>query len=492
MRDINQLLEEMGRADADLEKEENDLTELEKYRIYKRTMEKIGEIDELDISEERENTEKEHFWKRVSKPAVAVAAAAVVCMVSVTAYAAFGLDDNIKHFFHIQDKQIEREIEQMVSQVDIKSESNGVTVATSQIIGDKTRFYTVLSATGLPDVPYELEFENTELTVSGANGETYDYTMQEPSMGIVAENKTKFGLLVSGINKDGEDIDVNGKNISLQLSNIGYYENDKKFVTLVKGEWKLNWVFYTQADNEKIDVNKEIQLMDSEGIWKDIVVSPISLTAHFTVTKQGKTHFSYKEWEKYEDSNRITIELTDGSRIDSRFADDVNESWGTSDKPGYKSIGFDKIVESDKIASITFGRQTVTLQESQNKFTRNTITAKAAKCSISFPEEISEMISVEEKSNVKNVDFNCKESYSIFWAQKKQTKMPFFTIHRLNGVFSEADLEGKNPMMTYIGYHGGDTYTIEYGEIQDEAQQKEFADILNTYISNILPFFEYA
>ena len=62
----------------------------------------------------------------------------------------------------------------------------------------------------------------------------------------------------------------------------------------------------------------------------------------------------------------------------------------------------------------------------------------------------------------------------------------------VNGVFSEADLEGKNPMMTYIGYHGGDTYTIEYGEIQDEAQQKEFADILNTYISNILPFFEYA
>ena len=38
MRDINQLLEEMGRADADLEKEEKDLTELEKYRIYKRKL----------------------------------------------------------------------------------------------------------------------------------------------------------------------------------------------------------------------------------------------------------------------------------------------------------------------------------------------------------------------------------------------------------------------------------------------------------------------
>lgn len=46
-------------------------------------------------------------------------------------------------------------------------------------------------------------------------------------------------------------------------------------------------------------------------------------------------------------------------------------------------------------------------------------------------------------------------------------------------------------MMVYIGYRGGYTYTIEYGELQEEAQDKEFADIMNKYISNILPYFEY-
>ena len=40
--------------------------------------------------------------------------------------------------------------------------------------------------------------------------------------------------------------------------------------------------------------------------------------------------------------------------------------------------------------------------------------------------------------------------------------------------------------------HNGETYTIQYGEFQDEKQDKEFADIMNQYISNILPFFEYA
>ena len=44
--------------------------------------------------------------------------------------------------------------------------------------------------------------------------------------------------------------------------------------------------------------------------------------------------------------------------------------------------------------------------------------------------------------------------------------------------------------MIYVDSRGGYTYTIEYGEIQDEKQAKEFTDILNTYISNVLPYFE--
>ena len=69
--------------------------------------------------------------------------------------------------------------------------------------------------------------------------------------------------------------------------------------------------------------------------------------------------------------------------------------------------------------------------------------------------------------------------------------MPLFTIHRLKGSFSRSKMEDLNPMMTYIGSHNGYTYTIDYGECQTEAQIREFADMMNKYISNILPFFEY-
>ncbi len=78
----------------------------------------------------------------------------------------------------------------------------------------------------------------------------------------------------------------------------------------------------------------------------------------------------------------------------------------------------------------------------------------------------------------------------MFMAKKNGVKMPFFTIHKIKGEYSPEQVEKKNDTMTYIDSRDGDTYTIEYGEIMDEKQAKEFKDILNTYISNVLPYFE--
>lgn len=54
-------------------------------------------------------------------------------------------------------------------------------------------------------------------------------------------------------------------------------------------------------------------------------------------------------------------------------------------------------------------------------------------------------------NDIKNIDENGNENYTIFWAEKNQTKMPFFTIHRLNKLYTKNTLEKKNPMMIYIG-----------------------------------------
>lgn len=57
----------------------------------------------------------------------------------------------------------------------------------------------------------------------------------------------------------------------------------------------------------------------------------------------------------FEETERLTIQFLDGTRVDSRFADDVSMAWGTKDELGFKSIGFEKIVDTSQIESITFG-----------------------------------------------------------------------------------------------------------------------------------------
>ena len=71
------------------------------------------------------------------------------------------------------------------------------------------------------------------------------------------------------------------------------------------------------------------------------------------------------EWNKYEKSDRLMIQFTDGSRIDSRYEDIVTESWGSEKTEGYKRIGFHQIVDTKTIASVTFGGRTITLHQSK-------------------------------------------------------------------------------------------------------------------------------
>ena len=108
-----------------------------------------------------------------------------------------------------------------------------------------------------------------------------------------------------------------------------------------------------------------------------------------------------------------------------------------------------------------------------------------------LPESVASIVTLKEQKDAKNIDFGCSESTVTFVGRRGGARMPLFTIHRLKGSFSRSEMEDLNPMMTYIDFHNGYTYTIDYGECQTEAQLREFSDIMNRYITNILPFFEY-
>lgn len=482
MKNLDEILNELGKE------QKSDLTSLEKRRIYTNTMDKIHK----EIKSGSPEQKKKHHWKKTTKILAAAAATfCVVCTLSITAVAAFGLDNNIRNYFHVQDKTSEKQIHNLVTEENAASTSHGVTLSLSQVIGDKTRFLAVVKASGLPnEVNNTLEFENSNIAVSGTNPKLLGSTL-DTKMGGIEKNKTTFSILASNLNEQGEPIDINGKEITLTLSNLGYKNNNGKFVSLVKGKWKLNWELHTKAHERVIPVNKSISVMDSQATWEDISITPLSLTVHFKVTKQGKEHFSETEWNTYEKSNRVIIDFTDGSCIDSRFVDDLDDEWQGTSGTSYKTIGFNKFIQEKDIASVTFGSKKWDITKLKNPVNRVCITSKAANCSIALPSTIQSMISTKEYYNKKNTDFNCKENYTIFWATKNNVKMPLFTIHKLNTSLSSKELEKMNPMMTFIDIHNNCTYALEYGEIQSEEQMKEFADIMNHDIANILPFFEF-
>ena len=485
MRDLENMLQGLGEENKKAEQEGSEMTELEKKRILAKTMEKI---EQEKVSENVQK--KTNRWKMAGKVAAAALAVVLVGTAGTKAAAALGLDSSIRNFFGIQTQEETKNAEKLISTPQATAADNGTTISTSQVIGDHTRLYAVLKAKNLPDVPGELEFQDVSLSVKGDKGETYDYTFAEPKISGVDGDTTTFTLLVSGINKDGNDVDINGKNIEMTLKNAGYKNAKGKFVTVKKGSWNLNWTFHTEADVTTKEVNKNISLLDAKATWKDIRISPLSVTVDFQITKSGKAHMSFEEWNKLEKTQRVVVQFADGTREDSRFCDDVNEEWGDEKTSGYRRIGFRKVIEPKDIVSVTFGGQTVVLNPNVKLEQRTKLRSKAANCTVALPQNVAKLITVKEKKNVKNADFKKKESYAMFMAKKNGVKMPFFTIHKIKGEYSPEQVEKKNDMMTYVDSRDGFTYTIEYGEIQDEKQAKEFTDILNTYISNVLPYFE--
>lgn len=479
MRDIDEMLNELSENESN--PDQTELSQIEKKRIYQMTMKKIGE--------EKAASKKQRLKAGVTKAATVAMIVAGLGITGTKVGAMFGLDNSIKQFFGIKNNE-EQRAQTMVTTSNAKSSDQGVTLNISQTIGDTSRFYVVFTAKNVPKTTKELGFKERKLQVGGKNG--YSYTMDGPKQATVNGKTIKYTLLVSGINKNGESINVNGKTVQLKLKDLGYRNQKGKFVTVVKGNWKLKWKFTTKAKTKKIAVNKNMKVMDSKCQWKDIEITPLSLTVHSFVTKQGKEHFSEAEWQKYEKSQRVTVTFTDGSKIDSRFLDDVNESWGDKKHLGFKTLGFKNMVNIKDVASVTYGNQTVKLRKIKNNAKREKRASKAMKCYITLPKNLSRITKMQVKKNVWNQDIKKKETYAIFTSKKHGVKMTIFSIHRIKGMIAEDELNKKIPTMDYIGCYEGYTYGIQHGEIQNKDQKREFANIFNKDMKNLIFYFEYA
>lgn len=481
MRDLDKMLEWLeGNEDYILSNQE-DLTELEKRRILNMTMSKIRTFEgEKGMKERRKEHKKK--MRSVSKNGIKVAVGiGAVLLVGTGAYAAFRLNPDIRNAFRIYEKEQREVAKDLIDTPMVSDKVGDVKITVSQVIGDNNGFYAVMQAKGIPETANVWSFKDSDVKIKGIS-QKQSIGWTDVTQGAVEDGVTNFTVKV-------KSKDVNGKNISLSLKNLGYENENGKFVTKVKGQWNFSWKLRYEDLSKTYKVKKEVPMRDIKASWEKFVLSPLSVTVYYKEIGKGQEHFSPKEWEKYDGKDRIVVEFTDGSRIDSRFSEACDTFYYLGNDSA--TLEFGKVVLRKEIASISFAGERYELCDTKNDVERIKYVSKGANCTVELPKQLGAVVTLEEVENEKNEMLNCKEHYTIFWGEKNGCKMPMFSIHRYKGMHSVEELEENEPMKDYIGYRGGYTYAISYGEFYDEAQMENFETIMNDYIENVLPFFEY-
>ena len=509
MKDLEKMLESLKDVKI-ITDDSEELNELEKRRIQERTLEKIQIYEEIPVKTDnddailslfegtkKDETDTDNFEeerismrgkkaRRFSKGFVGVAAAVgIMALAGGTALASGHIADFFKSVLQVDDEETKKQVVNMIANTSAEDTHDGITVKVDQIIGDNAGFYAILRMKNPPATSNSVKFGEASVTVDGIkDDQSVSWTGPEEG-GYSMDEETNDVCYVLKVYTEN----IQGKKIHLKLNNIGYTDVNDKFHTLKKGTWNLDWTLDYKDESKTINVNKEINIFDAKAVWKTLVVSPLGIEVKCDITKKGKERFSSEEeWEKYDGTDRLVVNFMDGTRCDSRFLDYPSEY---TDNYNYRSLRFAKVMKLSDIESVSFCGETVPLQENKKPIERTRYTSKVGNFTLDMPKCLDGILTMKEEKNVRDKDFKCNSHRVTFIGKKNGCKMNLFTIYRLKGMYAEDDLENYNPFMRYLGYRGGYTYTVQFAELQNEEEAKNFTDILNKYIGTCLPFFEY-
>lgn len=417
---------------------------------------------------------------------IAVASLAAVVVLGGSAFAAVKLNPSIKNHFHIENEAQESAAGKLTSSVDSKATCNGITTKITQVIADQNGFIADVELTGLPEDITTIAFEDINLKFAGVDEDDLTY-YTDIEMGGISDNVAHF-LINMKYNLGNKDINIDGRNLTLTLKNLGSCDGDiTTFKTIKDGSWKMGWDIVINDQTARADVNKEMDLLGSKILWKDYELSPLSLKVNFDVTKQGPEHLSGADWLKYDGTDRVVVQLTNGKKIDSRFCDDVQKNWGDN-----YVLSFKEIINPQEVANITFGNQTIKLKSLDEEEKTQKFVSHEGMFSLTLPESFGKYLTMKETSNTNNKEIGCKDDVVYFIAHKDGVKKALFSIHRLHT--DEIDKIGSDdgdPFMRLFAQHGDTQYAIKFCELVSEEEMNTYADLLNEFDSSILPGFEY-
>jgi len=301
---------------------------------------------------------------RTKRLVAAVVLAAALVLVATTALAVgYGWHERFIEYFGIREGQTDL-LEGAVSSPEMSITKNGVTVEVLQTLADSQGVYVIFEVT----VPTGVELtEDTMFFSTFFVAET-----EQRSEGVRISASGWEVLYIAGnkmtmlANCNPADPIISGT-LSLSLKDLGHVnrpedfgpDSGTPFVTVIEGEWLLEWDFTYIDTTKKVLPNQTIGA-DDDSIVTEISISPISICVY----AEGP---SSSPLEDLLIRGSITVEFRDGSSL-VYSAMDTNSLFGRSidsaDAPLYRYRMFNRfssIIDLEDVVSVTLCGVTIPL-----------------------------------------------------------------------------------------------------------------------------------
>lgn len=300
--------------------------------------------------------------KRTTKRFALIAAVTVLCVLTATTALAISFGWNEKLIEYL--KPSERQMDALSGAIDTPDATltrNGVTITVKQTLADSYSIYVVYEMTVPQDITLNnnIEWESSYLDVPMKNTDRGHASGTMSTTILEQTGNKRTALLYLQRTAPSENGDI-----KLKFSNLGYYpdvelpkENvgtmETNFVTIVEGEWDLEWEYNFVNTSKIIEVNEPLSINGSENKITKIVISPMSVCAYVT---GDDILGSARPVVNFKDGSKLTYDDVGLKNISFSYCLTDIDNMTYTNQLFYR---FEKIINPEDIESITIGNVTI-------------------------------------------------------------------------------------------------------------------------------------
>lgn len=333
------------------------------------TEEQKGRIFNNILNEHKKADSKEKGFRPVRRLRHALVAAAMICLITTTAFAAssLGLDMKFLNFLNSSGGEQAEYLSNGAYIVDKRVKNKNGTLEIKQVLGDSNLTYILMDFTAPEGVVLDADRYQFESSLDGVDSyhgaygygfaKLGDENPQDNKISMVMILNTEQSLMGGKIKLKFKDLQEAPDLPKTFEEAAGRDSEAFAFKTAVEGAWSTSFKLDFKDCSKTYTPNSKVMVYGYEATLKSIAISPISVTVKF---ESPFTEEIYKaapedlvEYNTYLDSFPVTINYRDGSQEITKYATGMTLGDYSSNK--VTSVKrFERVINDKEIDSITF------------------------------------------------------------------------------------------------------------------------------------------